>query len=190
MQKTAKTDKISTEQIAEVIRMAKPPRRYEHTMRVLDMAIDLARRCGADAEKARVAALFHDFCKDCLKPGNDLSHAEEAAERMRFEYGIADEDILNAVRYHTTGRAGMSKLELVIFLADTLEPSRTYEDVDRLRGLVYEDLYAGALEVMKSLNAYLIKEGKAPAQDSLDAIDWLERIVRDHDLLNGKNRTE
>jgi putative nucleotidyltransferase with HDIG domain len=169
--------KIDTARIEAIIRETKSPHRYAHTMNVLKMALELAGRYGVDEEKTRIAALFHDLCKDGLKPDNDLAHAKEAAEQMCSVYGIEDEDILNAVRFHTTGRAGMSKLELIIFLADTLEPTRTYEGVGRLRDMVFEDLYTGALEVLIELNKYLVNAGKTPAKDSLDAIGWLEELV-------------
>ncbi|MDR2163836.1 MAG: bis(5'-nucleosyl)-tetraphosphatase (symmetrical) YqeK [Clostridiales Family XIII bacterium] len=169
---------MDIKRIEEIVRARENPRRFEHTMNVMGMAVRLARLYGVDESRARIAALFHDLCKDCEKPGNDLSHAGEAADLMQSEYGIGDEDVLNAVRYHTTGRAGMSKLELVVFLADTLEPTRSYEGVTRLRGLVHANLYRGALEVIRELNVYLVKSGIEPAQDSLDAIEWLEGEIR------------
>jgi nicotinate-nucleotide adenylyltransferase len=165
-------------EIETLVRSREKPRRFEHTLRVVEMATELARLHGVDEEKAKTAALFHDICKDCEKPGNDLAHAGDAADLMKSEYGIRDEDILNAVRSHTTGRAPMSDLELIVFLADTLEPSRDYEGVARLRELVYGDLRGGALEVLKELNSYLVKQGVAPAKDSLDAIRWLEEVCR------------
>jgi nicotinate (nicotinamide) nucleotide adenylyltransferase/ribosome silencing factor RsfS/YbeB/iojap len=184
----ANTKFTGIDDICAFIRSKENPHRYEHTMRVLDMAVNLSRRFGADEDKAMIAALFHDMCKDCSKPGNDLAHATEAAGLMKSEYGIDDEDILNAVRYHTTGRAGMSRLELVIFLADTLEPSRSYEGVSRLRDLVYDDIKKGALEVLRELNRYIISNGIEPAEDSLDAIRWLEGET-EH-MLSEKNETD
>jgi ribosome silencing factor RsfS/YbeB/iojap len=165
---------MDAKDIDALIRTREKPRRYEHTLRVTEMATELARLNGVDVEKARTAALFHDLCKDGGKEGNDLAHAGEAADLMQSEFGVTDEDVLNAVRYHTTGRARMSDLELVIFLADTLEPARDYEGVAELRDLVYGDLRGGALKVLKELNRYLVKQGVTPAKDSLDAIEWLE----------------
>jgi ribosome silencing factor RsfS/YbeB/iojap len=165
---------MKTDEIETLVRAKESPRRYAHTRSVVEMAVDLARRYGADEDKARTAALFHDLCKDGTKPGNDLSHAGEAADLMRSEYGVDDEDVLNAVRYHTTGRVRMSKLELIVFLADKLEPTRNYGGVSRLRGLAYDDLYRGALEALKELHEYLARNGVEPARDSLDAIEWLE----------------
>jgi ribosome silencing factor RsfS/YbeB/iojap len=165
---------MDVDRARELACASEEPRRYEHTLRVTEMAGQLALLNGVDADKAKIAALLHDISKDCTSPGNNLSHAGDAARLMRSAYGVEDEDILNAVRYHTTGRAGMSKLEMVIFLADTLEPTRTYDGVGRLRDLALRDLRAGTLETLKELNIYLIKNGAEPAKDSLDAIAWLE----------------
>jgi nicotinate-nucleotide adenylyltransferase len=169
--------RISPIGVEALIRASKSPDRYSHTMKVLDMAVELARIYDVDVVKARVAALFHDLCKDGTAPGNDLEHAGAAADRMAREFGVTDADVLNAVRYHTTGRAGMSRLEIIIFLADTLEPTRAYEGVDKLRALVYEDLYAGALKVFEELGNYLKRNGLEMTRDSENAIEWLGGVV-------------
>jgi predicted HD superfamily hydrolase involved in NAD metabolism len=159
------------------------PGRYEHTLSVLAMALELSSiyvgpKCAQSEftweEKIEIAALFHDFCKDSSKEGNALSHAGAAAELLQSDYGVMDEDILNAVRYHTTGRAGMSMLELIIFLADTLEPGRNYEGVERLRALAYKDLYVCAYETLHELNGM---EGFERVADGLEAEAWLEGCV-------------
>jgi predicted HD superfamily hydrolase involved in NAD metabolism len=137
----------------------------------------MARRFGADAYKTEVAALFHDCCKDSSQPGNNLAHAGLAADLMKDEYGCTDEDVLNAVRYHTTGRAGMSRLELIIFLADTLEPGRTYGGVGELREECLKDLHRGALTVLIELEKYLNKEGLEASKDTKEAIMWLTQSV-------------
>ncbi|MDR3072862.1 MAG: bis(5'-nucleosyl)-tetraphosphatase (symmetrical) YqeK [Clostridiales Family XIII bacterium] len=150
------------------------PSRYEHTQGTLDLAFELGDRFGEDPDKITLAALFHDFCKD--EDGNvenNLLHGGLAADIMEREYGIADEDILNAVRYHTTGRRGMSRLELIIFLADTLEPGRTYSDVGRLREIALKDLYAAAFETLRSLGLYLERSGFEISPDNAEALEWL-----------------
>ena len=150
------------------------PSRYEHTKNVEQLAKEMAVKYGVDEKKAVIAALFHDFCKDSAMENNNLMHAGLAADVAEKEYGITDSDILNAIRYHTTGRRGMSKLELVIFLADTLEPGREYSNVDELRDIAMEDLYNGALEVLYELKIYLLNNGYSNSQDSEEAINWLE----------------
>ena len=67
-------------------------------------------------------------------------HGKIAAEVMKRDWGIKDEDVINAVKNHTTGRQGMSLLEKIIFVADAIEPSRDYPGVDKLRELAFKDL--------------------------------------------------
>ena len=145
--------------------------RFAHTKRVIDLALEMADRFGVDSERAGLAALLHDYRKE--PDGgveNDLSHGELAAEAIRSEFGIADEDILNAVRYHTTGRAGMSRLEKIIFLADTVEPGRTYDSIAGLREKCLNDLDNGALTVLTELKIYLEKKGLEVSKDTEAAI--------------------
>jgi putative nucleotidyltransferase with HDIG domain len=160
--------------------------RYRHTQNVLCMAVDMAERFGADADKTRLAALFHDYRKGDGAEDDNLLHGSMAADVLRDEYGVEDADVLNAVRYHTTGRRGMSRLEMIVFLADTLEPGRTYEGVDELRKLAFEDLEAGTLRVLKELGVYLKRNGCEMTADSLEAIDWLE--AENREKKNNKRR--
>ena len=147
-------------------------KRFEHTKRVIDLAADMALRFGESAEKAELAALLHDYCKD---PSggveNDIKHGEMAAEAVNREFGIEDEDLLNAIRYHTTGRAGMSRLERIIFLADTVEPGRTYNSISRLRETCLDDLEKGTYTVLVELKKYLIQKGLAVSEFTEAAID-------------------
>ena len=146
-------------------------KRFEHTKRVIDQSIELAHRFDISEEKAELAALMHDYCKD--PDGgieNDVNHGGMAAEAVRSEFGIKDEDVLNAIRYHTTGRAGMSTLEKVIFLADTLEPGRTYNSITRLRESCLDDLEQGTYDVLVELKEYLIQKGLTVSADTEAAI--------------------
>ena len=152
-------------------------RRFAHTKRVIDLALVLAARFGVDADKAETAALLHDYCKDS-KGGieNDLGHGKMAAEAAREEFGVTDEDILNAIRWHTTGRAGMSKLEKILFLADTIEPGRKYDSITALREACMEDLDRGALRVLVELKEYLLKKGLVATGDTEAAIAELKEL--------------
>ena len=142
------------EQYVEILRGRLSPKRFRHSLAVADRAVELARRYGADENKANVAGLLHDIMKDAghtaqLQILSDfgiiLSNAEKAspgcwhaiagAAFMQHILGIQDEDILNAVRYHTTGRAGMTVLEEIIYLADFTSSDRDYTDVDVMRRL-------------------------------------------------------
>jgi len=143
--------------IIEYIEGHMTEKRRIHTYAVVEEAKKLSQRYGEDMEKAELAALFHDFFRGVpekslniyvrqfgLAPvyldNANLAHSKIASLIMESEYHIKDQDILNAVRFHTTGRANMSKLEKVIYLADAIEPNRMYPGVEEIRKLAFEDL--------------------------------------------------
>ena len=132
-------------------------RRYRHVLGCVDEAVRLARRWGADEAKARAAALLHDMTKELapqaqlkmcaefgIMPNNaeisspGLLHGASSAVIARRDYG-QPEDICLAIKYHTTGRADMSLLEKVLFVADFIEPTRTF-DHSEMTELAYSDL--------------------------------------------------
>jgi nicotinate-nucleotide adenylyltransferase len=158
-----------------LVREKESPSRWEHTKKVMTFAADLAARYGEDAHKAKIAALLHDYCKDSAGgKENNLTHGALAAEAAASLFGVNDEDVLNAIRYHTTGRAHMSRLEMIIFVADTLAPGRSYAEVDELRALADTDLEDCALAVLVELERYVAANGYESASDSADAITWLK----------------
>jgi len=144
-------------------------KRKLHTYGVYDTVRELAGLYGADAEKAGIAALFHDMYRE----KGDLEHSKAAASAMEKDFGIEDEDILNAVRFHTTGRAGMSTLEKVVFLADAIEPSRDYQGVEEIREAARVDLDRACLLVLESTIEYVRGRGIALDGDTVEARDWL-----------------
>ena len=118
--------------------------RMEHTAYVMQTAIELADRFGVDPKKARLAALLHDCCKykpiedllryaDTTPPIPAILHAPAGASYAKEVYGVTDEDVLQAIRLHTTGDANMTDLDRVIYLADMIEPSRTFDGVNEIR---------------------------------------------------------
>ena len=138
-------------------------KRIPHVLGTEQEAIRLAERYGADVEKARRAALLHDCTKKldmeeqlalCRRYGIQLDELEQKALKLlhsktgaaiaRDVFGV-DDDIYSAIWYHTTGHAGMTKLEKIIYLADYIEPSRDFPGVDKLRKVCYEDLDRGLL---------------------------------------------
>ena len=160
-------------------------KRFAHTKRVMDLAVDMAVRYRADEQSVELAALLHDYFKDS-KGGveNDLNHGMMAAEFAKEEFGLTDEDVLNAIRWHTTGRACMSKLEKILFLADTLEPGRKYDSIASLRASCMEDLDKGTLRVLIELKKYLERKGIAVAADTDAAITELTDHTDNKDHLN------
>ncbi len=148
---------MKTDCIEKYIKEHLNEHRLTHTYGVRKLAVQLADIYGADRDKAETAALIHDMAKpldteesdaEVLKYGLDssllgnrnLAHGHIAAAWAKDRCGIDDEDILNAVRYHTTARAGMSLLEKIIYVADTVEENRTYEEAGMLRLRSLEDI--------------------------------------------------
>ena len=127
------------------------PSRLEHTLRVTKLAKEMAEKFGADVNKAEIAALLHDMAKYEHRPGvnMDFAHSKIGAEMSKEIFGIEDEDVLNAIAYHTTGRAGMSTLEKIIFLADAIEPGRNYPGVEEIRKTAETDLDGACILSLK-----------------------------------------
>ena len=137
----------------EKVRLNQKETRFAHTLGVVDTAICLAKHYNVDVRKAEIAALLHDCAKE-LYPG--ILHAAKGAELAREEYGIEDEDILNAIRWHTTGRPDMSELEKIIYIADYIEPNRNQAPkLDEIRALAGASLDECVLVIMESTLAYL-----------------------------------
>ncbi|MBQ9016413.1 MAG: nicotinate-nucleotide adenylyltransferase [Firmicutes bacterium] len=171
--------------------------RLAHTCRVADTAVTLARRFGADPAKAETAAIFHDMAKNMSAEemneqirsfgldekyidNPNLAHSKIARCLMVRDFGITDEDILNAVAYHTTGRAGMSLLEKVVFLADAIEPGRSYPSAEEIRRIADTDLDRACLCMLERTVAYLKKKGARIDTDTTDALAYL----KDKPILN------
>ncbi|MCQ2550889.1 MAG: bis(5'-nucleosyl)-tetraphosphatase (symmetrical) YqeK [Clostridia bacterium] len=176
--------------IREVIDNDFSEKRRVHTYGVVETVKWLAEKYGADIEKAETAALYHDLFRgtsvnvlnyyvkhlnlgDRYLDNANLAHSKIAAYVMQSEYGITDEEILNAVSYHTTGRANMSVLEKVVFLGDAIEPNRRYPGVDALRALAREDLDAACLKSLQSTIAFISSKGEYLDKDTIEARDYL-----------------
>lgn len=154
----------------ERIKKYLPEKRLIHTAGVILTATLLSKKAGADKQKAELAALYHDVAKylnpsdypDFSDPSDgvdSVTHQFLGAYVLKNVFGIKDEEVINAVKYHTTGRKGMTALEKLIFTADAIEPSRSYKNVDYLRRLTYGDFNAGFIEVLKEIYEMLEKSG-------------------------------
>lgn len=142
------------EEYKRILRQMLTKKRYEHSLCVADEAVRLAQKYGCDTEKAFLAGLLHDILKDT--PGKEqlqimselgiipteielnapkLWHAMAGSEYLRQKFNIQD-DIVSAVRYHTTARENMSLLEKVLYLADYTSADRDYDGVDEMRKAV------------------------------------------------------
>lgn len=139
-------------------------KRFIHSMNVAKAAVMLAEIYGVDKEKARLAGLMHDIAKEMPheehvaileKESETLKELEKISVKLwhgpvgciylKQKYGVDDQDVLNAVRYHTTGRKDMSLLEKIVFVADHISEERRWPDVTYLRGLSKVDLEGAML---------------------------------------------
>ena len=170
---------MNQKQAKELVRSRLSDKRYEHTLNVKKMAVRLAKRYGVDEDKAALAALLHDSAKEISKDEmRELmrqypQYAEGGEERpasvwhgicaailARTRWGVEDEAILSAIACHTAGRAGMSKLDKVVYLADMTSKERDWPGVGKLRKLEMKDLDAAMLAALKQTNEFVLSQGK------------------------------
>ena len=167
-------------------------RRIPHVLGTEQEAIRLAARYGANVGKARMAALLHDCTKKldmeeqlalCGRYGIELDEVERTALKLlhartgaavaRDVFGV-DEEIYRAIRWHTTGRADMTLLEKIIYLADYIEPSRDFPGVEDLRRTCYEDLDRGLLMGLEMTIGEMTAMGNPVHHATLEARDALK----------------
>lgn len=176
--------------------------RYVHTFGVVQSACSLAKINGVDEEKAKIAALIHDAAKNMkideqykiLKDNNvdidiisqnspQILHGWVAAILAKDLMGVVDEEILNAVKYHTTARKSMSKLEKIIYIADYIEPNRDYPGVEELRKVTFSNLDKGLLMGIDNTITFVIKQGQLVHPLTIDARNYLILEMRNKDSI-------
>lgn len=143
---------MNTVDYIEIIKPLMGEKRFTHSVNVAKEAVSLAEKYGGDTHKAYTAGILHDITKE-LSPEKQLQiirdgdiildniqlnapklwHGISGSVYVRLKLGINDADIINAIRFHTTGRAGMSLLEKIIFVADFISEERTYSGVEVMR---------------------------------------------------------
>lgn len=163
-------------------------RRYAHSVRVARCAELLAQRHAIDSRKARLAGLLHDLARlyssaeliaQCEARGMPIEaherqhptllHARLGAVIARESFGVEDPEVLSAIEKHTTAAAEMSPLDACIYLADSLEPGRTFPERAALWALALRDLGAAMREVLLLTFALLARKGLPVAPSSLAA---------------------
>ena len=186
---------MQEDRYVQTIRELLHKKRFDHSLNVAQRAVELAKRYGEDEQKAYIAGILHDICKN-MQPEEQLQwmkksaiildenlleqppvwHGFAGAEYIRQQLGIEDEDIINAVRYHTVARAGMSRLEQIIYLADFISADRHYKDVETMRAKVDEGLEPGMFYALTYTITDLARQGRPIHPDTVDAYNWvLER---------------
>ncbi len=175
------------ERYKKLLRRILKPKRYEHSLGVMKTAAELARINGADVEKATVAGLLHDVTKNFSddeqwhiirrynipnegreNTPSPFLHAMTAPYVLKDELGIDDEQILRAVSRHTVGGKNMTLLDKIVYVADFVEPTRDYENVEYYRALAYKDLNRALFECMEWTIKDKINKGKYLNTDTVD----------------------
>ena len=176
---------------AVVVSLLKP-NRVNHVLGCRDAAVDLAKRWGADETDAARAGLLHDITKaldpflqltlcreygiilDAFSQKNPKTlHALTGSLVSRHIFGENDA-VVNAVRHHTTGKANMSLLEKIIYVADYMEPNRVFPGVEELRQLAYSDLDAALKRGLEMTVELLRQQGRTVSSESLEALEYLK----------------
>ncbi|MDF2839439.1 MAG: hypothetical protein K0Q99_210 [Clostridia bacterium] len=161
--------------IKEYLRNTLSANRYMHSENTAITAERLAKNYGVDSQKAYIAGLIHDCTRE-LEIGTqqemlrslrkqvdeltyhikELLHAHTAEYLIVDQFGINDEEIISAVRFHTTGKENMTMLEKILFLSDVVEPSRNFPGADYIRQLSMENIDEALLAAFDSSIRFLI----------------------------------
>lgn len=189
--------KYDKKKIKKLLEKNLEEKRYEHTLGVADTAACLAMRYGCNIESAYVAGLLHDCAKCidndkkiqlCKKYSVELSrveienpfliHAKLGAAIAYNKYDVDDEDILNAIRFHTTGRPNMSLLEKIIFSADYIEPGRKkILGLDEIRETIFVDFDKAVYLILKNTLQHLHNKNQVVDDASNEAYLYYKDVI-------------
>jgi predicted HD superfamily hydrolase involved in NAD metabolism len=173
--------------------------RYKHSLGVEEVAYDLALLNGYDTEKASIAGILHD-CAKCLTDeqllkecekyclpvkeiellNRQLLHAKLGAVYAEKIYGVKDQEILDSITFHTTGRPGMTVLEKIIFIADYIEPYRKpLPGIEEIRKMAYEDLDPAIYMITENILKYLNTTGAQIDTMTAETYEYYKAVVND-----------
>lgn len=187
---------MNFKEMDDAIRKELSKDRYEHTIRVYETAKILAKIYGEPLEDVKVAALLHDYAKcqsetrlreqiekyhlpqNLLQYNKELWHAPVGAMIAKEKFGVTKSTILHAIYYHTTGRKNMSTLELVIFVADYIEPRRNFPGVEEVRSLAKLDLKLAARKALQNTIVFLLRKDATVYPDTFLAYNELTNTLR------------
>ncbi len=173
--------------------------RCRHSLRVMEEADRLALHYGVDRTKAAIAGLLHDCAKyikdreaiDMLnKKGVVMDNIQKKSPSLFHSilgpfiasdiYGVTDKAVLDAIYWHTTGRAGMTPLEKIIFVSDYIECGRSFSGVDEARIMAYKDINRCILICTDSTIKHIIKKGRLIHPNTIDTRnEALTRILEE-----------
>ena len=184
------------EEFLSLMQQKLKPNRYQHSLNVADAALELAKRNGVDEETAYIAGLLHDIEKnapeeeqwkymfqlgdpvpDAVKKNVKLWHGPAGAAFVRDELGIVDADMVSAIKYHSIGHAGMTKLEKIIYTADLISAERDYPDVENVRAAALRDLDEGAFLGAQFTLQMLLSKWQPLNEDTLAMYNELAEVL-------------
>lgn len=176
--------------LMQKVQMRMSKQRFQHVLGVEKTAIALAKKYGCSPEKASIAALTHDYAKErpddefimvikkdgydgsLLDYDNAIWHGIVGASFVRRELSITDEEILHAIRVHTTGASDMSLLDKIIYVSDYIEPGRTFPGVQDAREIAMIDLDEAVSFEIKHTLSHLIKQGRKVYPKTLETYNY------------------
>ncbi|KPB05076.1 bis(5'-nucleosyl)-tetraphosphatase (symmetrical) YqeK [Bacillus sp. CHD6a] len=191
---------MNREKALRLVKEQLTERRYVHTVGVMETAIKLAERYDVDKEKAELAAIFHDYAKfrdkeemrriiidqkmphDLLQFHDELWHAPVGAYLVEKEAGITDNEVLEAIRCHTSGKINMTTLDKVLYVADYIEPGRDFPGVDQVRDSAKSSLDVAVIQAMKNTMTYLITRNQPVYPDTFHAYNDMTMKVKERKL--------
>lgn len=179
---------LSVKEYQKTIKPHLSDKRFRHSCEVAKAAKKLAKKYGADPEKAEIAGILHDIMKDTAKDEqlkimncfgiilNDIEavtpnlwHQISGAAYVEHELGIDDPEIISPIRWHTSGKKDMTLMEKVVFIADFISDDRDYKGVDKMRAIAKESLDKAIIEGLSFTISELAQNEKAIVSDTFDA---------------------
>lgn len=179
---------LSVEEIKKYLKENLKESRYNHTLGVCETAIELAKLNGISRERAEIAALAHDVAKNLNKEEmlniineNNIALSKVEKENMNLwhsiiapivaqeKLGITDDEILDAVRWHTTGKEDMSVLAKIIYIADMIEPGRSFPGLEEIRKQTFEDLDKGVYTGLTHSIQFLLSQNLLIDENTIKA---------------------
>jgi predicted HD superfamily hydrolase involved in NAD metabolism len=188
---------MKREEALKLVKLQLTDHRYHHTLGVMETAIALAKQYGGDEQKAELAAIFHDYAKfrpkdemkeiiieqgyprNLLEFNSELWHAPVGAYLVEKEAGISDPEVLEAIRFHTSGRPGMNLLDKIIYLADYIEPGRHFPGVEEVRAVAIENLDQALIMAIKNTISFLLKKNQTVYPETFYTYNDLIRKLED-----------
>lgn len=191
---------MEIEKLREYAKSRMSEKRYKHSLGVEKTAAKLAKKYGANEGNASIAGILHDITKElsyeeqlqcCKEFGIILDEVENnepkilhpltAAYFVKIKLKIENEDVFQAIRNHTTARKGMSTLEKIIYLADFIEPNRSFEGVEELRKLAAEDLDKAMIEATIMAICEVALKHRMIHNDTIEALNENLFLIRIRD---------